>query len=512
MKKNYFLLAFFALTMISANAQFGPDDLESWTDGSPVFGGHWTSWSETITDAGLASSNQAHSGDLSYYVDGLGVIDGLLDLGNKIFGNWYLSFWAYVPSGKSGYYNVQANVPVIPSWCGEIYFNRDNTNPGGGEVVGFNPFIFTFPHDKWFYVDMYWDITFGVPLATWTMNVDGVQVVPPGTNFVDSSGSTPTSLGGINFFSTHSSNELYLDDFNYDFEPIPLPITEDDMESYTVDQPINEGWWTDAGCGGGVGCSLMSSSDYANSGNQSGYIPGDGTTDAVLDLGNKIFGRWGVSLQMYVPSGEEANFSIIGAVPVGGSEDIGDFVLNEDNGSPGMGTLDNIMNGPLNFNFPHDEWFQVLMNIDFYGLSGPTWEVYIAGTEILPEGTLFLNEAGNQPTSLGGIEFFSESANSRYYLDDVDFCKYGCSLLSNNAVTKTARFIAYPNPTSDILTLDAEEEITSVTIFNILGQQMFSSEINAFTAQIDISKFDTGIYFVKAVIANSEGTIKIIVD
>ena len=417
-----------------------------------------------------------------------------------------------MPSGSSGYFSVMAAYPIIPSWCGEVYLNRDNGSPGDGEVVGFNPFTFTFPHDQWFLIELHWDITLGLSLATWDMKVNEVSVVPPGTSYVDTAGATPVGLGGIDFFSAHATNELYLDDLAYDDEPLPFHNTSDDMESYPVDQPINESWWTDAGCGGGAGCSLMSSSDYAYSGNQSGFIPGDGTTDAVLDLGDQVYGKWGVSMLMYVPSGEEANFSILGAVPVGGSEDIGDFVLNENNGSPGMGTLDNIMNGPLSFNFPHDQWFQVLMNIDFYGLSGPTWELYIADVEILPEGTPFLNEAGNQPTSLGGIEFFSESANSRYYLDDVDFCKYGCSLLSNNAVTKTTRFIAYPNPTSDMLTLEAEEEITSVAIYNILGQQMFTSEISAITAQIDISNFDTGVYFVKAVIGNSEGTIKIIVD
>jgi hypothetical protein len=227
MKKNYFLLAFFALTMVGANAQFPLDDLESWTDGSPVFGGHWNSWSGTTADAGLASSNQAYSGGLSYYVDGGGVIDGVLDMGNKIFGDWYLNFYAYIPSGSSGYYNVQAAVPVIPSWCGEFYFNRDNTNPGGGEVVGFNPFTFSFPHDAWFLVEMHWDITAGLSLATWEMSVDGNVVVPAGTAFVDTAGATPAGLGGLDIYSAHASNEFYTDDYIYSDVPIIITGIED---------------------------------------------------------------------------------------------------------------------------------------------------------------------------------------------------------------------------------------------------------------------------------------------
>ena len=303
MKKNYFLLAFFSLTIIGTNAQFPLDDLESWGPfGTPVFGGHWTSWSGTITDAGLASSNQAHSGGLSYYVDGGGVIDGILDLGNKIFTYWDLNFWVYVPSNKSGYYNVQAAVPVIPSWCGEFYFNRDNTNPGGGEVVGFHPFTFTFPHDQWFFIEMYWDILAGLSLATWEMSVDGVVVVPAGTSYVDTAGATPAGLGGLNIYSAHSTNEFYIDDVAYG----------------------------------------------------------------------------------------ESNI---------------------------------------------------------------------------------------------GIEDF-----------------------------ETIGFSTTPNPVIDVLTLSAIEDITSVSIFNILGQQMFSSEINALNTQIDMSTYEAGIYIVKAVIGNSEGTIKIIVD
>lgn len=80
----------------------------------------------------------------------------------------------------------------------------------------------------------------------------------------------------------------------------------DDMESYIDGEPISGGHWTDFGCGGGAGCSLMSSSAVAHSGSLSGLIPDDTTTDAVLDLGNKIFGIWHLEFWMYIPSGKEA--------------------------------------------------------------------------------------------------------------------------------------------------------------------------------------------------------------
>jgi hypothetical protein len=302
MKKLYFFAVLFICSLFTSNAQFVDDMVETCTvTPLPPW---WSSWSGTSADF-LVCSTGGHNGPYSGYIDGGGVIDAILILGNRSFGEWYLEFWAYVPSNQSGYFNVQAAYPVIPSWCGEIYLNKDNTNPGGGEVLGFNPFTFTFPHDQWFLVEWYWDITLGLSNATWELKVDGVQVVPSGTPYVDSAGAAPAGLGGINFYSAHSSNELYLDDFAYDDEPLPLSIKDFDQ---------------------------------------------------------------------------------------------------------------------------------------------------------------------------------------------------------------TSRFIAHPNPASDMLTLEAEEVITSVAIYNILGQKIFSSEINALTTQIDISKFDVGIYFVKAVIGSSEGAMKIIVD
>jgi hypothetical protein len=241
MKKNYFLTALFALTMIAVNAQTAvfQDDLESWAPGAPVFGAHWNSWSGTTADAGVASDTQALSGAISYYVDGGGAVDGVLDMGNKIFGTWSLEFWAYVPSGKMGYYNVQAGVPVIPSWCGEFYFNRDGTTTGAGEVVGFHAATFAFPQDQWFRVYMAWDISAGLSLATWLMDVDGVNVIPAGTTFVDTNGDTPAGLGGLDIFSAHADSEFYMDDVSYydgflgtadfdqkGFSAFPNPVTD----------------------------------------------------------------------------------------------------------------------------------------------------------------------------------------------------------------------------------------------------------------------------------------------
>jgi hypothetical protein len=45
---------------------------------------------------------------------------------------------------------------------------------------------------------------------------------------------------------------------------------DDDMETYTVGQPIFQDHWTDWGCGGGAGCAIMSTDAQARSGSKSG--------------------------------------------------------------------------------------------------------------------------------------------------------------------------------------------------------------------------------------------------
>lgn len=282
----------------------------------------------------------------------------------------------------------------------------------------------------------------------------------------------------------------------------------DDMESYTVGSPISGDWWTDWGCGGGPGCAIMSSDAQANDGSKSGLVPADGTTDAVLDLGNKIFGTWYLTFYMYVPSNQEGYFNLQGTVPIGAGEWImGNFFFNEALGSPGEGSIDNSPLGAVTFSFPHDEWFAVELNVDIsLGISLATCELNIAGNNVLPAGSPFTDSVGTVPTSLGGIDFFSISGDNLYYVD---------SLVYTDNVAGTQDFASkgfsvYPNPVSNILNLKANESISNVAIYNVLGQQVYGAKVNALTSQVDMSQMASGAYFVKVNINGTEGTVKVI--
>ena len=62
----------------------------------------------------------------------------------------------------------------------------------------------------------------------------------------------------------------------------------------------------------------------------------------------------------------------------------------------------------------------------------------------------------------------------------------------------------YPNPTSDVVTLQYSKEITEISVLNLLGQTMLNKKLNATVTTIDLSSFPSATYFVKIV---SEGKI-----
>ena len=76
----------------------------------------------------------------------------------------------------------------------------------------------------------------------------------------------------------------------------------------------------------------------------------------------------------------------------------------------------------------------------------------------------------------------------------------------------SANFAYYPNPVKNMLNLSYTQNITSVAVFNLLGQQVISKVINANQSQIDMSSLATGAYLVKVTADNQVKTIKVFKD
>ena len=66
--------------------------------------------------------------------------------------------------------------------------------------------------------------------------------------------------------------------------------------------------------------------------------------------------------------------------------------------------------------------------------------------------------------------------------------------ISNVSVSQTD---IYPNPAHTAITITAAEDITSLTITNLLGQTVYNQKQNTNNVQINVSDFPIGVYFVK---------------
>jgi hypothetical protein len=82
-----------------------------------------------------------------------------------------------------------------------------------------------------------------------------------------------------------------------------------------------------------------------------------------------------------------------------------------------------------------------------------------------------------------------------YYFDDVMMAS---SLSTADYYRK--EFAVYPNPTLDILNIRANETISSIVIFNLLGQEMMSKNIDDTEIKLDLSGFQAGLYIIKTTI------------
>lgn len=82
------------------------------------------------------------------------------------------------------------------------------------------------------------------------------------------------------------------------------------------------------------------------------------------------------------------------------------------------------------------------------------------------------------------------------------------TFLSTKAV-EYAGFKVYPNPTTDILNIEYTSDISNVSVYNLLGQQVLNKKGTATSTDIDLSGLNTGTYLVKVEANNASKTIKV---
>lgn len=122
----------------------------------------------------------------------------------------------------------------------------------------------------------------------------------------------------------------------------------------------------------------------------------------------------------------------------------------------------------------------------------------------------------NGNSFLSVISGLAVNASETYYVRVAGHTQetYGtfCIKVSTDEILSAGGFAidklkAYPNPVKDILLVSDTENISSITVFDILGQQLIVQPVNTSESRVDMSGLTTGVYIVKII---SDGVIKTI--
>ena len=108
------------------------------------------------------------------------------------------------------------------------------------------------------------------------------------------------------------------------------------------------------------------------------------------------------------------------------------------------------------------------------------------------------------------IGYYSGSTDSSEGPLTIDVTTTDTTTLGVEDLKLSEGFTAYPNPVIDELTISAKNEIKSLSIINMLGQTIRTVTPNSRNYQLDLSDLTAGIYFVKALVNNTEGTFRIV--
>lgn len=68
----------------------------------------------------------------------------------------------------------------------------------------------------------------------------------------------------------------------------------------------------------------------------------------------------------------------------------------------------------------------------------------------------------------------------------------------------------YPNPVSNVLTVSYTEDITSLKLYNMVGQQIMVKTVNSMETQIDMSQYPAGSYLLEVTSGSKSKTVKLL--
>ncbi|MCF8304011.1 MAG: LamG domain-containing protein, partial [Bacteroidales bacterium] len=394
------------------------DDFESYNVGDMIaeVSGAWTTWSDDPggpEDAPI-TDEQANSGSKSVKIAEGSSSDLILPLGDKITGTYSVSMYMYVEDGYGAYYNLLHDFAGGDSeWAMEAYFASDGS--GYIHAGGANAATFNYPTGQWFMVET----MVNIDEDTAVYYVDGTMVHGWQWSLTSQGDPGLNQLGAMDIFAAAPSGDdykFYFDDLSY-VEMAPPPLYADDFESYNVGDmlaEVSDAWTTWSDDPGGPEDAPITD-EQANSGSKSVKVAEGSSTDLILPLGDKITGRFSVSMYMYVDEGYGAYYNLLHDFAGGDSE----WALESFFASDGTGYINAGGSNAATFEYPTGTWFMVKTEID---LDADNAKYYVDGT-MVHEWQWSLTATGDPGINqLGAMDVFAHAPGGdspNFYFDDI---------------------------------------------------------------------------------------------
>lgn len=449
----------------------------------------WTTWSGTpgSSEDAEITDNEFHSPDNSFMVYGSTDLVQLFAEETIEEGAWVYSNYILVKPDMQGYWNLQKTITPGDEWALEVYYFADGTTEvyAGSET----PYTFDYTGDTWMYNEVIVDIE-----ADWAeYYVDGELIAEWQWSLGASGDGSLMSIGGANYWAWNdeADNDAYFDDVC--FEEYAQPTTCIDFEDYN-DFTLDLTPWITYDVDG-LGTYGFDGVDFMHEYEPMAYLvfnPSETTPPMTDDpeiqpySGDK-FGACFAS----VPEGSLGNDDwIITPLTSLGTGSQFKFMAKSYTDAYGLERF----NVGVSTTSPDPE--------DFTIISGdPYEEAPMAWTEF----TYDLSDYDYEDVYIG-IQCVSFDAFI-FMLDDI--CIY--TTPTDIEDQQVEGFNMYPNPSFDVVNINSGSQIKQVTVFNNIGQIVYTSTPSAESTQISTSELNSGIYFVRVETTNATETRKLMV-
>lgn len=199
------------------------DNFDSYTAGTglaaqnPSF---WTTWSGGAGEDPLVSNAFSNSSPNSVVIVQNNDLVKTFGATPYSTGKYKISFYAYIPAGKAGYFNTLALFAATSQWGMECYFDLG----GNGRMFGGSTtaVTFTWPIATWFPVEVDVDLDSDLGIIT----INGVSVLSWQWSLGASGTPIQKTLHASDFYGDNANCQMFVDDYSVeDMNVVPVELS-----------------------------------------------------------------------------------------------------------------------------------------------------------------------------------------------------------------------------------------------------------------------------------------------